>query len=488
MAWRVARMEWTLWRRDGRTAALGGVVALLLVAALAGGLASAVEGARVKAELTALDRDLFHGLTGTNPHGAAHVGRYQYTSLSPLAFVDRGLADGFGQYMRAEPHSQPGYESAPGRNRTTFARLGSLSAGRVLQQLVPLLFVLLLAGAIAAERENGLLRQMAAAGVSPRTVLLGKAVAAGGVVAGIVATLGVAGLVAIALTSDAHWRNDLVRLGGLAGLYAMYYAWWIGLILAISSRVRRASVALAIAGAIWVATAALLPRITADIATARQPLPEWQEFSRALFRDSPRGGRDGGMKMLRERLKDELFARYGVSRLQDLPVYFEGMVLERVEEQDTEAIRRHWARAWDRYDDQEWSSIVLGLAAPTLSMKPLSAALTGTDLWHFRHFFDAAERHRFAFVQALNRDLTVNARITGELYSDRVPGGASTGDEWHNYDSGRALYAGLPEFVYQRPSVAAALMARLPAMLALLLWVVGTWSVTWWSVRRFEGT
>jgi ABC-2 type transport system permease protein len=485
---RIARNEWREWGRDGRLSVLLACVVVLLLAGSVGGIAGVRETARLRAELTATDREQFLAIRATNEHEATHVGRYLFVPVRPLSFLDRGLLDGFGRFMHAESHRQRGLQHPVSASWTTFARFGNLTPDALLRQLVPLLILLLMAGSLAGERETGTDRQLFAAGVSRRQLLLGKAAAGAVVVAGVLAVIAIGGLTAIGLVPGTETADELMRLGGLIAIYAVYYTWWLSVALVVSSRARRAGVALAVGVAIWIATAQVLPRIAAEIASEQHAQPTWSELDADIRRDgraAARTIRNGAIvRSVREPLLEKLLAEHRVARVEDLPFYFEGVVMEAEEEMDTRAIRDHWGRVWERYAAQESAMRVAAGWAPTVLVGQIAGGLAGTDLQHTRHFFDAAEQYRLTLVQALNRAMAANMRITGSIYAERQRGGAYVGDEWFTYQLDPHTLERIPDFAYESLHVVAAIAARRSQIAGFAVWLAVAVIGAAWASRR----
>ena len=100
--------------------------------------------------------------------------------------------------------------------------------------------------------------------------------------------------------------------------------------------------------------------------------------------------------------------KYGVARIEDLPVNLSGLLLEYAEEQSTAAYREHFAAVYRRYAQQDAAQLWFAWLSPLPALRAWSAAMAGTDVAHHRHFLEAAENYRHAFVQALNRDILQN--------------------------------------------------------------------------------
>jgi ABC-2 type transport system permease protein len=94
--------------------------------------------------------------------------------------------------------------------------------------------------------------------------------------------------------------------------------------------------------------------------------------------------------------------------------------------------------------------------------------LSGTDYAHHRHFTDAAEAHRFAYVGQLNRDLMENQRP-----NERRMVGAE-------------FWESVPSFSYTPPGAAWALGRHALSAGLLILWAALGLTLAFASVRRLR--
>ena len=93
--------------------------------------------------------------------------------------------------------------------------------------------------------------------------------------------------------------------------------------------------------------------------------------------------------------------------------------------------------------------------SPYVAMRTLSAALSGTDFAHHRHFTDYAETWRQGFVDSLNK-----------AFADKA------GAQGWSYRAGPELWKNAPAFAYQPPKPSYGLDVHRPSALALLVWLL----------------
>ncbi len=413
----IARQQWRLLVRDRRLSLLG--LALLLVFATAAMTSAAMHGAHEaeRAAAQAEEIQVWERQGAANPHGAAHFGRYVYKPVSPLAAIDPGLLPQLGASLFLEAHAQN-----PARGRaidggTALDRFAGLSPAAMLQILAPLLVILAGFATFAGERARSLLRQELAAGVRPTALIGGRLGGLAGIVAVlllIVATVGGAGL-SIAGGSPATFAALSWMLLG----YALYLITFAALTLAASAALASARTALVVLLAFWAMATLFVPRIAPAFAEATAPTLSGPAFEAAVTKEVREGpsGHDPRDARL-ERLKIDTMKRYGVTRLEDLPIDFGGISLFHGEALSTSIYRRYFAGLYDGYDRQARVQRMFAVISPLQAIRPWSAALAASDQHAHRRFLEQAEEFRYGVIQRLNRDIVRNRKPS--------PAGATT--------------------------------------------------------------
>jgi ABC-2 type transport system permease protein len=467
----IARKELIDLLRDGRFRASALIVFGLLVTAIVVGQQHREAYERQRAEAVAADRQAWVNQGEANPHSAAHFGRYAFKPLPATALVDRGLDDYLGVAVYIEGHRQNPFRYRPAADMTGRGDFGTLTAATLLQGLLPLLIVLLACGAFAAEREQGMLRQLLSLGTPPGALFWGKAA---GLAAGLGLLIVPAALLGAYLLTAAETHDTseaLWRLGVLAAIYVVYLTVFAALSLGVSALAPTVRVALLVLLGIWVLNTLLVPRLAATAAEWRHPTPSLEEFLTQVRRDLDEGL--DGHRPPRQReaeLKQALMRQYGVASERDLPLNLSGYFLQQSEEHGNLVFDKRFGELRDTYRRQAAVLRAAAVASPLLAVRSASMGLAGTDLWHHERFADAAEQYRRRWVKRLNDDLTYNSR---------------TGDT--TYRVGRDFWEATEDFTYQPPPVRESL-SRVWAPLALLGgWAVGAVGFALLAVGRMRG-
>ncbi|HEX8553788.1 MAG TPA: DUF3526 domain-containing protein [Sphingomonas sp.] len=390
-------------RRDRRL-----LVAVLLVIALALAAVGATwmrvaDHARDRAAATAMERASWLGQGARDPHSAAHFAQWAFRPIDAPALLDPAATPYAGTATWLEAHARNPAAFRPAEDRAATLDLGEMSAGWVLQTLGPLLAFLLGAGLVARERERGTLRLMLASGAPAALLVRAKAAGLLGTVAlialPVLAAAGAAVLLApVPVAGDAVVRTLL--------WCAVHFAWLAVAVLvavAVSARARTTGAALVLLIGIWVVAVPLVPRAIASVVESVHPTP-----SGARFWAEAQAEMHEGQEARTAALEAGLLARYGVARVEDLPVSFRGASLDAGERFGNAVFARRYVTLDAIHGEQRGAMRAGALLSPLLAVQNLSAALAGTDNRHLRHFDEQAEAERQRVVNALNRDVTLN--------------------------------------------------------------------------------
>ncbi|MDP1572114.1 MAG: DUF3526 domain-containing protein [Vicinamibacterales bacterium] len=457
MVLRIARKELVEMMRDGRFRVLSAIVLAVSLVSLLAGWKHYTDLSRQHETAAASTREQWVNQPEKNPHSAAHYGVYAFKPKSQLAIVDTGIDPYMGVAVWLEAHRQNEFKYRPAQDRTAVQRFGEMTAGEVLQVLLPLFVVLMTFSAFSGEREQGTLRQLLSLGVRRRDLMMGKAL-------GIAAALGlvlvpsvIMGVVAMALTLEGGLlAGDPMRAVLLVAVYAAYFAVMIALALGVSAWAASSRLALVILLSFWFTNSLIASRAVSDLASALHPTPSAIEFQQAMQADLD--DRAPVQRRLDER-RAALLREYNVDTIDALPIAFSGISLQEGEEYANLVFDRHYGRLFDLYDRQNRVHQLAGVVAPMLAVRSLSMGLAGTDFLQHRDFIRAAEDYRRDIQRILNGDIVRNQK-PGQVYL-----------------AGRALWEEVPPFDYEAPATSWVLAAYTTSLLVLGLWMAA--AVAW---------
>ena len=462
----IARKEFVELLRDGRFRwTAGAVFALLVVSLLAGWRHYAEINKQIEAA-SAEQRELWLNTPDRNPHAAAHHGLYIFKPVMPLSAVDDGIDPYAGVSFFLEAHDQNISQNKPVEDTTAVQRFGETTAATTLQVLVPLMIVLLVFPAFAGEREQGTLRQLLSLGVDSRSLALGKGLGTAGALFLLLVPATAVGLAAMWLsTTPQSFAASLPRVVVMALAYLAYFAVFVGLSLAVSAKAPTARLALVVLISFWFINCLVAPRVMADAARHAVSVPTTTEFLQRIDEDRSKVP----AAEWQARVTARLLERYGVGRVEDLPVDPLGAHLIEGEKIDSAIYERHFNELFDDYARQDKIYRAGGVFAPMLAMQPLSMGLAGTDYNQHRHFMKAVGDYRVGWLEILN----------GDIFNNRRPGEL-------NYARGRDLWEKVPEMRYEPPPLVWVLDHYKLSLALLAAWLAAALVLTPLALSRIR--
>jgi ABC-2 type transport system permease protein len=462
--WRAARLVagkelLELWR-DRRALWLLALTPLLMAGALAFGALQHERIDRERAAAAAADRDIWTSQGQKNPHAAAHFGQYAFKPESPLALADPGIDAYVGTAIWLVAHEQVEAQFRPARDGNVAARLGSLSLAFVLQTVMPLLAILLGFSAFSGERERGTLRQLLSVSASPLDLLAGKTLASLTVMAALLVPALAGMLLCVALSADPDHlaiADQFWRAGALALGYGLYLCGFCLLTLGVSAMVGTSRTALILLLTFWLANCFIAPRVMTDVARSAVALPTALEFRKAMADDRRKSfGHDENHPAFIA-FRNEVLKKYGVGRIEDLPVNFRGLSLRKDDENGFAIYDKHFLALHTAFDKQDRIRAAPGALFPLLALQPWSTSFAGADTWHQFDFVTSAEAHRRDIQTIVSEDLIRNGGKVGSTYA------ADT-----------QMWTRIPSFHYRSPGAGWALTHSVADLFALIMWCVAT--------------
>ncbi len=466
MIWTVALKELRAALRDGRVLAGGAALFLLGIVALlsAGARYQTLSSERTAAQAVVAQQWREQG--EKNPHSAAHYGLYAFRPALPLAFFDPGVSSYEGVSIWLEAHKRNFATGRPADDMTPLLRFGELSLAFVFQALVPLGLILMAYAGISNERESGTLRQLLASGITPGQLFTGKFLGLALAAKILLAPLLLLCAVALIWSSGLAWLPSALVLGLVHGIYG---ALILLLALVVSARARSSQASLLTLLAFWAVSSFVVPRIAADLGRVLHPTPNVQEFLRAIDADLASGldGVPPAAKIAQRR--DALFKVYKVTREEDLPVNFQGVVFGIQDEIGNAVYDKHFGSLGNAIDAQVGVVAAASILSPRLALGALSQEIAGTSIDHQRQFAWGAEQYRRKLMEVLNRDITFNSR-SGQ----------------NNYRAGPELWRKSGEYRFVAEPLRGSLLRSGGPITVLVLWCLAMLFAAVLTCRRLQ--
>jgi len=369
-----------------------------------------------------------------HPHRMAHYGYVAFREKYPLSFFDKGMDSYLGNAVFLEAHRQNSINFSQVSMSNGLLRFGELSAGLILQLLVPLLIFFWGFSLVAGERTSGTLKLLLSQGVSWREIIIGKAL---GLFLLSLIILLPSMLVVFALLTCCPLNVSVPHLflnfGALTWSYIIYLlimsllAVWIS----ASSKTQRSALIRLIGS--WLFFTLIFPKVSQVTGQVLYPTPSKIEFDTAVEHDIIQQGDSHNPDDPHfAALKDSLLLAHKVTTTNELPFNYSGFIMSKGEQLSTETYRRHQGQLMALYEKQgqivNWTAFL----NPFIAMKSISMSMSGTDFMSYRNFNVQAEEYRYGLAQTMN-DLQIKY-ISNNISSSADKGAViSQPDFQHNF-------------------------------------------------------
>jgi len=431
------------------------IAAFVLMAALGFTAWAGLEEYRVVAQMegeakTHL-RQQWESMGPSNPHSAAHFGTYVFKKNHALTAFDEGANSYVGRTLYLEGHRQNELVQSDAAQGDVLSRFGKLRPALILQIILPLLLLLFAFQSVRSERDADRLRLLLVQGVSYSKLLYGK-----------LWSLWIPGMGFVLLTLGIQmgllgFSGPLVSRALLLAVgYGLFYWIVIALALWLSSKTVKSYTALSWLLGIWIVWVIFYPKVTYSVAGILYPLPDRVEFSASMKED--RSALLDGHNPEEEALKvleDSVLHAYGVTSKEELPINFDGLLMQADEEFGNRVWDKHFGELYDQMQKQkslvQWAS----LPNPFGNLQSLSMGAAGTDNFHQVDFLREAEDYRRVFIRTLNER--------------HAYGGSKTGD-W-GYKEDQEFFNSIADFQYAEPSFPDLIRQQTPSLILLLVWI-----------------
>ena len=409
-------------------------------------------------------RAQWDNLEPMNPHRAAHYGVYVFKPISILNSLDDGVSSITGNVLKLEGHVQNEIVHSEASQSITISKFGKLKPSVILQYVVPLFLIFLSFGSITNDKETGRMKLIALQGVSPEKLVLSKSI-----------SIWLYGLMLImfsvllqsllgSLALDAGLRLGLTFIS-----YGLYYLIVVFLSTFISVSFRNNTSAISLLLATWIVWTIFLPKIWGNTVEKVHPLPSRQNFIAQMKEDRSKGI-DGHNPRdeRRSKLEKEYLIKYKVDSLSQLPINFDGIVMQADEEYGNQVWDKHFGNNYLIYQKQKKLYQLSGLLNPFSSLQNLSMGFCGSDMIHHLDFLKKAENYRRYLIKTLN--------------DKHAHGGSRTG-EWR-WTVDNTFFRSVKTFDYQTMLIKNQIGNYLFDILALIAWGIFAGSLMRYKIKR----
>ena len=395
-------------------------------------------------------RNQWDSLEAMNPHSAAHYGSYAFKPLSVLNSMDSGINDFTGNVIKLEGHVQNEIVYSEASQALSISKFGKLKSSLILQYVIPLFLIFLAYGAISSEKETQRVKLLVFQGISITKLTFAKSL-----------SIWIYGFLLLVITVAIQSMINVTdpelsrRLMLVIVSYGFYYYIISSLTVYFSAILKNNTSTLSSILAIWIMWTIFLPKIWGNTVEKIHPLPSRQNFKANMKEDRSKGidGHNPRDKR-REDLKEKILAEYGVDSLKNLPINFDGIVMQKDEEYGDQAWDKHFGNNYNILSKQKFMYQLSGFLNPFASLQSTSMGFCGTDMIHHLDFLRKSEDYRRYLIKTLN--------------DAHAFGGSKTGDWGWKVDS--SFFKSVEGFVYATPKIKEKIKYYFIDLVALLFW------------------
>ena len=396
-------------------------------------------------------RQQWESLEAMNPHRAAHYGSYAFKPMNVLNSMDSGINDITGNVIKLEGHVQNEIVYSEASQSLSISKFGKLKSSLVLQYVIPLFLIFLAYGSMSSEKETQRLKLLVFQGISLTKLTFAKSLS--------IWIYGLLLLMTTIIIQSILSEIDLEILNRLMFItisYGFYYYIIVFLATYFSARLKNNTSALSSILAIWIVWTIFLPKIWGNAVEKIYPLPSRQIFKTIMKEDRSKGidGHNPTDKR-REELKEKYLVEYEVDSLNNLPINFDGIVMQEDEEYGNLVWDKHFGNNYNILQKQKILYQISGFLNPFASLQSASMGFCGTDMIHHLDFLKKSEDYRRYLIKTLN--------------DKHAYGGSKTGDWKWTVDS--TFFRSINNFSYKTPKIEGQINHYVMDLVCLLWWV-----------------
>lgn len=452
--WKIIKNEWLYYSRTPWLLGISsGFVLVLILSIVLGNYQTQKQTEQYKTAQNEL-REQWESIDAMNPHGAAHYGTYVFKPASLLSSLDEGVNGITGNVLRVEGHIQNEIVHSEASQMQSISKFGKLKSSLLLQYIVPILLIFLAFSSISTEKRSGRLKLLVLQGGKPFSLILGKTL-----------SIWMYGVLLLALTILAYalfnlqdLNSEVLSRTALFFLsYSLYYFIVTGLTIFFSSRWQNPTAALTSMLGVWIIWTIFLPNILMSSVEKWHELPSRNELKAAMREDRSKGldGHNPSDERKKE-LEAKVLKEYGVDSLSQLPINFDGLVMQEDEEYGNKVWDKHFGLLRSVFAKQKQTYQWGGIVNPFISLQNASMGFAGNDNLHHQEFLVQVENYRRVFIKMLN--------------DKHAFGGSKTGN-W-GWTADNDFFKSVPDFKHQPTALVLVLSHYLTDVLLLMSWTI----------------
>lgn len=396
---KIMRNEWRAMWHARIPAILLGLLMLLLVVASFASQHDWQHHAQTVAKANQQSNQDWQSQPNRHPHRVSHYGDFVVKPIHLLSVIEPGIIDQSGHLVYLEGHRLNSTNFNPATEFTSLGRFPTITPAAVIQWFMPLLLIMAGYACITRERAEGTLQYLIGNGTHPARIVMGKWLA---LYLPVMTVL----LAFSALFSFFVWQQPegLLRLGIMVIGQCVYLASWCLIVVAVSWNSRHLHSALLALLLLWVCVCVIFPKGLANLAQIAYPThPRTEAEYHAEQKLKTIGDSHNPNDPHFAEFKANILKRYGVHSTDELPVNYNGLLMQEGERLTTAVYREQQALHQTQLLNQNaWIRKWLWLS-PALALQYVQTAASGSDIAHHHAFIEQSEQRRFGLISYLNQ-------------------------------------------------------------------------------------
>ncbi len=468
--WTIIKNEWLYYSRTPWLLGISfGFVLVLVLSIILGNYQTQKQTERYNTAQNEL-RAQWESIDAMNPHSAAHYGTYVFKPANLLSSLDEGVNSITGNVLRVEGHVQNEIVHSEASQMQTISKFGKLKSSLLLQYIVPVLLIFLAFSSISNEKRSGRLKLLILQGTTPFSLTFAK-----------MFSIWLYGLGLLALTILAYSIFNLQNLDSEVSSrtalfflsYSLYYFIVTGLTVFFSARWQNPTIALTSMLGLWIIWTIFLPNILMSSVEQWYELPSRNEFKAAMKEDRSKGldGHNPSDDRKKE-LEAKILKEYGVDSLSQLPINFDGIVMQEDEEYGNKVWDKHFGNLRTVLAQQKQSYQLGGIINPFICLQNASMGFAGNDNLHHQEFLVQVENYRRIFIKMLN--------------DEHAFGGSRTG-QW-GWKADNDFFKSVPDFEHQPTALASVFSHYTIDVLLLMAWSIVVLGLMIFGTKKMQVT
>ncbi|MDC8005866.1 DUF3526 domain-containing protein [Aureisphaera galaxeae] len=410
-----------------------------------------------------------------HPHRMAHFGTFAFRKSPPLGIFDFGLESFTGNTVFLEAHRQNSVNFSEATFSTGTLRFGELSLALLLQLVLPLILFFIGFSSIAGDKQNGTLKILLSQGANWKEILFGRTLGLFAISLLFLIPIFLIVLIAMLFLNseighDFYW----VRLLTIVLGYSLFLFVVSGITVAVSASSNSPKNALLRLLGIWLLLVVLLPKTAQAMGSYWHPTPTKLAFQSGIEKEVIEYGDSHNPDDPHyNKLRDSVLAVHNVKEVTDLPFNYSGFVMREGEKITSKLYRKHNEDLIATYEKQNDITRFSSYLNPFTAIKQLSMSMAGTDFRSYIDFQNQADDYRYELAQTMN-----------ELQMEYISPKKKSGSEGKIHVVGHEHWKEFPDFNHQPTPFIQTMKEALPALIAMLLWLLITVEILLFTSKR----